>query len=266
MYAVSELSKIQRLATHGRLRFDVDGTKAEVKSWIAKRRSDNIEVDVSRLARFVIFLNLLPVVRYLVEQEEADLRKRDLPGRSAIFYAVAANDLQMWKYLATPSPNGYGLYDKDRRDLQSMTPLHWATSLWKDDSVEFLLAQGAGTDFWEKNDSQPDSNFGGMTRSSRLLFAIQDLSRSYPDLQIQASYLPGPSPIGDEEAARPTEDVQVQFKQKQLREVQRDLLAPLEEEPDPLLTNMKGSKLWLHLEETNVSCHEPATDVVLTKQ
>lgn len=147
-----------------------------------------------------------------------------------------------------------------------MTPLHWATSLWKDNSVEFLLAHGAATDFREKDGSQPESNFDGMTRSSRLLFAIQDLSRAYPDLEIQASYLPGPSPTGDEEGAIPSEKAQVQFERKQLHEVQRDLLAPLDAEFDPFLTNLKGSKLWLHLEETNVSCYEHAIDVVLTKQ
>lgn len=110
---MKELEKIQQLFINEQSPFEVDETIDRIRPRIENCRSKSMDVDVSRLARFALCINSLPLVKILVERHGADLRRRDVLGRSAIFYAAAADDFLIWKYLAIPLPNGSSLEDKD---------------------------------------------------------------------------------------------------------------------------------------------------------
>lgn len=104
-----------------------------------------------------------------------------------------------------------------------------------------------------------------MSRYAPPPFVIKKLSHSFPDFEIKAEYLFGPTTMIAKQKGKMGEEYGVILERKQCHELQQDLLAPLAEGPDTFITNLIGSKLWLHLEDTNVSYDEPATDIVLTK-
>ncbi|RWA11181.1 hypothetical protein EKO27_g3936 [Xylaria grammica] len=131
--------------------------ESQLLSWIEECHSSQLRVDINRLARYCVYLNYLPVVEYLVRNENADLTQQDKRGRSAIFYAMSKSKyeikptdyLPMLKYIVSSYPDKSADAVKgvlDQKDKTGeRTPLHYAVESTNLLGIEFLLAMNAST-------------------------------------------------------------------------------------------------------------------------
>ncbi|KAI0387169.1 hypothetical protein F5Y04DRAFT_288868 [Hypomontagnella monticulosa] len=124
-------------------------------SWMRKHRSLGIKFDTSRLARYALYHDKLQIVKYLVYEEQADLKQEDTLGRSAIFYAMwGPKSFQTWKYISRGESGVQKLLDRvDTRDRR--TALHYAVEHRSLEGIEFLLANHASTEIEDKNNKKP---------------------------------------------------------------------------------------------------------------
>ncbi|KAI0533739.1 hypothetical protein GGR58DRAFT_505980 [Xylaria digitata] len=121
-------------------------------SWIHDCHSQNLKPDVDRLARYAVYNNKLDLVKYLVEHNRANLTRRDILGRSAIFYALSPlSDIRILKYVVSEMRYKSTLEELNHKETENEeTPLHRAVSEGNTGAVEFLLALSAKADIKNK--------------------------------------------------------------------------------------------------------------------
>lgn len=78
------------------------GSRDEFAAWIDKCHFSKVNIDIDRISRFALFHSNIPVVKYLVKTHSADLKRRDIYGRSAIFYLPKIWVHGMFTFLSPP--------------------------------------------------------------------------------------------------------------------------------------------------------------------
>ncbi|KAI1641568.1 uncharacterized protein F4817DRAFT_53296 [Daldinia loculata] len=155
----------------------------EVKSLIQKCRLLGLDLDIDRLVRFAVYWNLLPIVKYLVEEESADLTRRDIFDRSIIFYLMHPGS-ELLEYLSKRdcfTVEHLNYLDKKRK----WSPLHYAARNNNLYHINYLLTMGANAEIRNGDDKMPIEliNIGkNEGRSTALLFAFWKIRQLYPHL------------------------------------------------------------------------------------
>ncbi|KAI1459689.1 hypothetical protein F4805DRAFT_50195 [Annulohypoxylon moriforme] len=128
------------------------GSPDELEAWIQSCRLFKINLDIDRISRFALLSSNLPILQYLVKEENANLNQRDVHDRSAIFYLPRCWAHGMYKYISTQLQlKDLNHQDEDRKQ----TPLHYYTSYGNLDAVEYLLANNAHIDIKDKDNETP---------------------------------------------------------------------------------------------------------------
>ncbi|KAI1112388.1 hypothetical protein F5Y14DRAFT_422023 [Nemania sp. NC0429] len=214
---------------------DESGT-GDIAEWIEACRSLKLELDIDRLARFAVYRNSLAVLAHLVEHEDADLTRRDILGRSAIFYAMRRfPDRQMLMYVALKMRQGSTLTDLDHQDAnRGRTPLHYAVTLDSLDAVELLLAMDANTEIKCKSGKKPRDFLG----------------RTYPFETIHLSWCMGLlfefKTLLQYQTRIYKKDFGINLSEQSLGQLQDDLKLTATE---PIESN--DTQTWLHIPWTN---------------
>ncbi|KAI0097694.1 hypothetical protein GGR51DRAFT_577861 [Nemania sp. FL0031] len=133
--------------------------EAKLESWFEKCHSSKFHLNINRLAPYCVYLNYLPIFKYLVEhrvkEERADLTQRDNRGKSAIFYTtleyssiIGATDyVPMVEYIVSSYPEESTMKEMlDQKDKMGRTPLHYAVQCDNLFGTEFLLTMKASTE------------------------------------------------------------------------------------------------------------------------
>ena len=97
-------------------------------------------IDIDRIARLAIWTRSTGVVDFLVTHRAADLKRKDIMGRSAVFYAVATKDLAMLHHVADVVGQDFFRAELTRADAYGRTPVHYVATTDYVELVEYCLA------------------------------------------------------------------------------------------------------------------------------
>ncbi|KAI1653919.1 hypothetical protein F4813DRAFT_373216 [Daldinia decipiens] len=157
-------------------------TPEEIKSVIQKCRSLGLDLDINRLVRFAIRRDYLLIVKYLVEEENADLTRRDIFDRYAIFYLRNPSP-ELLEYLS--KHDCFTVEHLNYLDKKKWSPLHYAVKNSNFHHIKHLLIMGANAEMENFDHKMPieliDTN-GYRWRRNMLLFAFWKLRQLYPHL------------------------------------------------------------------------------------
>jgi hypothetical protein len=116
-----------------------------LKTWLRKIRR-TMAVDIDRVARYAVLKGCREVVTYLSDREKADLKSRDVLGRSAIFYAASCMEFPMLETVTSIVGDQIVQAEMDRHDSCGFYPLHYAVEFSSIEVIEFCLLHGADVD------------------------------------------------------------------------------------------------------------------------
>lgn len=160
-------------------------------SWIQECRRLKLNLDIHRVARFAVYCGHLLAVKHLVEKEGADLTRRDVMDRSAIFYALprCCASAPMLEYVLAKMHNGSTITDLNRKDREHRTPLHYAAIGENVDCVELLFALDANIEIKDRDGKTPKDLISPNRGDIMLLFAFKKLLQLCPEFTY-ADYSP----------------------------------------------------------------------------
>ncbi|KAI0099373.1 hypothetical protein F4814DRAFT_433045 [Daldinia grandis] len=159
-------------------------TPEQVKSVIQKCRSLGLDLDIDRLVRFAVSRGFFSIVKYLIEEENANPTRLDILDRSALFYVRRPYpDNPLLEY--SVGRDRFTVEHLNHRDKMKWAPLHYAARYRDFYYIEYLLLLGADAEIRSGDGKMPIELLGidnYYKKICTLLFAFWKLRQLYPHL------------------------------------------------------------------------------------
>lgn len=108
-----------------------------LKKWL---KNFTCSIDIDRIARLAIRTGSTDVANYLITNQAADLKRKDIVGRSAVFYAIGTRDLAVLDHVANVVGRDFFRVEMARADVDGRTVVHHAATTKSVELVEYCLA------------------------------------------------------------------------------------------------------------------------------
>ena len=118
-----------------------------------KKCSLDLAIDFGRLVRCAVSNGKLRMCKHLVEYHGADLRSRDILGRSPIIYAFirGSGSTEILDYFADEMSQKALQSELNHQDAFGRTALHYASYQENSDALHFCIKQGCDPSICENN-------------------------------------------------------------------------------------------------------------------